>query len=247
MCKILLQLTLLSIFLINYVNAQAKVVGGTAVPISQAPYVVNIRETNTGSLICGGTLITSKLVTSAANCLKGKYTIKQLTIQGGASFFSETGYRRTADLLVFPTAFDTTTYNHDVCVLRLKTAMPSSLTPVQIAYNGVSLGESLKIYGWGLTTEDGTPSNVLQTTTITPVAKAECRLSYELTGTMFCAAAPGKDACRFDGGGPAINANNKMVGIVSWGYGCARADYPGVYTSIAKTGDFIKMCISRFG
>ena len=64
---------------------------------------------------------------------------------------------------------------------------------------------------------------------------------------MVCAADPGRDSCQGDSGGPLVYAeDNKptpyQVGIVSWGVGCARPEYPGVYTRISKYIDWIKAC-----
>ena len=57
---------------------------------------------------------------------------------------------------------------------------------------------------------------------------------------MFCTYAEGKDACQGDSGGPLnwidpSTGRAHLIGITSWGTGCARKDYPGVYT---KVNDF---------
>ena len=58
---------------------------------------------------------------------------------------------------------------------------------------------------------------------------------------MICAGDEkgGKDACQNDSGGPLV-VNNVLYGIVSFGIGCGRADFPGVYTNVAKYASWIK-------
>lgn len=61
----------------------------------------------------------------------------------------------------------------------------------------------------------------------------ECETKYQsyiFDGTtMMCAAKPGKDACAGDSGGPLYDKeSDKVVGLTSWGIGCAYEDYPGM-------------------
>lgn len=77
------------------------------------------------------------------------------------------------------------------------------------------------------------------------VNQTECSKAYNnmggITDRMICAGfkAGGKDACQGDSGGPLV-ADNKLVGVVSWGYGCAKPDYPGVYSRVAAARDWIR-------
>merc|ERR1711955_59310 len=68
-----------------------------------------------------------------------------------------------------------------------------------------------------------------------------CRGAYgesEIVDSMMCAGFDegGKDSCQGDSGGPFM-CGNQLSGVVSWGYGCAEAGYPGVYT---QTSYFIQ-------
>lgn len=59
---------------------------------------------------------------------------------------------------------------------------------------------------------------------------------------MFCAGyvEGGKDACHGDSGGPIVDKNGQLVGIISWGRGCARRNNPGVYARIPFAKTWIK-------
>ena len=73
------------------------------------------------------------------------------------------------------------------------------------------------------------------------MSRTQCRAVYgasEVTDRMWCAgtAAGGKDSCQGDSGGPIVDASKTLIGLVSWGDGCARPNTPGVY---ARVGSFI--------
>lgn len=79
-----------------------------------------------------------------------------------------------------------------------------------------------------------------------PIVNQEsCSRAYAsfngITDRMICAGYTegGKDACQGDSGGPLV-ANGTLVGIVSWGYGCANANYPGVYSRVAAARDWVR-------
>jgi len=65
--------------------------------------------------------------------------------------------------------------------------------------------------------------------------------NMNITDRMMCAGfvAGGYDACQGDSGGPLITSGY-VVGVVSWGNGCAFANYPGVYASVPNLLPWIK-------
>jgi hypothetical protein len=59
-----------------------------------------------------------------------------------------------------------------------------------------------------------------------------------ILASIMCAADPGQDSCQGDSGGPLFDSDsNTLVGVVSWGIGCADARYPGVYSRISNQWD----------
>jgi trypsin len=96
--------------------------------------------------------------------------------------------------------------------------------------------------GWGLTSEDDTtiPTDLLKVD-VPVVSRSSCNASIgfraPITPQMFCAGFPegGKDSCNGDSGGPIVDCSTKaLLGVVSWGLGCANPDAPGVYASIGE-------------
>jgi trypsin len=101
------------------------------------------------------------------------------------------------------------------------------------------------VSGWGTLSSgsSGLPAQ-LQAVAVIAVSAAQCDSAYSsyggITENMICAAVNGggKDACQGDSGGPLV-AEGNLVGLVSWGVGCADANYPGVYSNIAVLRDFV--------
>ncbi len=80
------------------------------------------------------------------------------------------------------------------------------------------------------------------------VSQATCNSNYGggILSSMMCASDPGQDSCQGDSGGPLYDANTNvktLVGVVSWGNGCAQTGYPGVYSRIANQWTWIKTTI----
>lgn len=111
-----------------------------------------------------------------------------------------------------------------------------------------TVGENATVSGWGVMTEgEGTISNVLNAVEVPIVSYEECKEAYgqRVNRDHVCAGLKqgGKDSCQGDSGGPLVRrrgSQSELVGIVSFGYGCAQAGSPGVYTKVANYIDWIE-------
>ena len=95
----------------------------------------------------------------------------------------------------------------------------------------------MHILGFG-TTETGNVSSKLLHVNVNYVKQSTCNSNASYGGSindsMMCASDTNQDSCQGDSGGPLFDSdNNALVGVTSWGYGCADADYPGVYARIS--------------
>ena len=99
------------------------------------------------------------------------------------------------------------------------------------------------VVGWGLLKENGEIPDGLHAIQLPLIPQTVCKLTSRhrknsITDNMFCAGYMDgrRDACQGDSGGPflmtAHDAVVTQVGIVSWGIGCARPGFPGVYTRL---------------
>lgn len=118
--------------------------------------------------------------------------------------------------------------------------LPHPDTPIFPCSNGV-------VTGWGRTIEGGYLSSQLQVLYPFPILSPQvCCRAYgcpPFTERMVCAGIieGGKGVCHGDSGSPLV-VNKVLIGLVSWGYGCARPNYPGVFTNVAAfISDFAKI------
>ncbi|XP_071451607.1 trypsin-1-like [Hetaerina americana] len=94
-------------------------------------------------------------------------------------------------------------------------------------------------YDISLLESGGQGSSELLHVNVPVVDEVTCSGVYsDLTDRMLCAGSEWEDSCQGDSGGPLVQ-NGKLVGIVSYGYGCASPGFPGVYSRVSALRDWI--------
>lgn len=237
--------------------ANGVVVGGAPTTTQQQPWVVALASqsrfgASRSGQFCGGVAVGPRTVVTAAHCMSrealGVSDWHQLAdlrvIQGRTDLTTDAGQELSlSDVWVNP-GFDATTNAGDVAVLTLTEPLPAdaSLAMAQPSDTAdYAPGTAARVYGWGDTTGGGDYANALRTSSVTVLADSVCEKAYPggadgtyQASSMVCAGVQegGRDACQGDSGGPLV-VGDRLVGLVSWGNGCAQAAYPGVYTRVS--------------
>ncbi|XP_018409317.1 PREDICTED: trypsin-like [Nanorana parkeri] len=222
-----------------------KIVGGYVCAKNSVPWQVSL---NAGYHFCGGSLINSLWVVSAAHCHKQKVQIRL----GEHNIFVSEGTEQfisNAKSIKHP-RYNSRTLDNDILLIKLSTpaVLNNYVNVIPLPSGCVDAGTSCLISGWGNTLSSGSNYPDLLHCVDAPVlTDAQCNNAYpgEITVNMICIGylEGGKDSCQGDSGGPVV-CNGELQGVVSWGYGCALRNYPGVYTKVCNYNSWIQDTIA---
>jgi trypsin len=227
---------------------EAQIIGGSDVTEGQYPWLVGLGAPGEGTAyerqFCGGTVIAEDVVLTAAHCVEESAAADLVVFSGAIDLESaDVVETAVADLHVAEDYNDPIAMANDWALLKL--AEPVDVEPIAL---GTEAGEFdvLETAGWGDTGE-GFPTTA-QWVEVPFVSDTDCEAAYpdEVdAASMLCAGDlenGGVDSCQGDSGGPIMSPAGEdqvLVGIVSWGYGCAEAGNPGVYGEVADFDEAI--------
>ncbi|XP_075125685.1 coagulation factor X-like [Leptodactylus fuscus] len=231
----------------------SRIVGGMRCNLGQCPWQVMIR-TARGTDFCSGSLISQRWVVSAAHCFES-VNPHHVTIGDNDKYLRDPDEQKIAVLKVISHPYYLGEYyDHDIALLYLRSPAILSDYTRTICLPSPGLGRLLtqegeigQVSGWGATRYKGRASRFLLKVRLPIVSQDTCLASTDLvlTGNMFCAGynIEARDSCKGDSGGPfAVLYRNTwyLVGVVSWGEGCAQEGKYGVYTRVSNYISWIK-------
>ncbi|CAG7717861.1 unnamed protein product [Allacma fusca] len=239
-----------------------RIVGGSPSSIRDLPWTVALTRGSSwggsGRAFCGGTLINSRYVLTASHCVDGQ-TASAIQVLINEQDMTQSGEaateRYSVSSIIMHSGYNRRNIDNDIALLKLS-------RPVALIANGPIVpaclpasnsnsfaGVTATVAGWGATSQGSSVSSVLRKVEVPVISNRDCntqtKYPNKITDNMLCAGfleSGGRDSCQGDSGGPLIinNGGRKtLIGIVSWGYGCAQPKAPGVYTRVSKYPDWI--------
>jgi len=226
------------------------IVGGVAAREFEFPWQASLRRLSTNSHFCGGSIINANWIVSAAHCCAGETpAIMSIVIGDHTRNDNSNTVRKTlrVERIVSHPQYNSRTLVNDICLIRVSDTIAFNQNVQPICAPSATnqyVHRKTSCSGWGTLSSGGACCpQTLQYVNMNITTNAYCDTAYPrdaITADMICATdntgSRDRDSCQGDSGGPLkvqeSNGKFTLVGIVSWGIGCA-SGYPGVYARVS--------------
>ncbi|XP_033827871.1 tissue-type plasminogen activator isoform X1 [Periophthalmus magnuspinnatus] len=238
--------------------------GGRASDITEQPWqaVINVYQARHKKHFhrCGGVLIDSCWVLSAAHCFEDNAKAEKLEVILGRTYRKQNSSSEQifkVEKYWIHEQFDNETFDNDIALLKLYSDIglcavkAPEVFPACLPDRGLELPDwtECEISGYGKESEFSAEySERVKRGYVRLWPKERCVPSVlsgrTVTANMLCAGDTRglDDACKGDSGGPLVCRNNDrmtLMGVISWGDGCGQKDKPGVYTRVTHYIEWI--------
>ncbi|KAA8498868.1 Serine protease 56 [Porphyridium purpureum] len=244
------------------VSVAPRIVNGQVAELGEYPWFAHIRM---GGLVCGGMLVSSTFAVTAAHCIPSNAN-RFLNVE---VFYNSTdalrGPKAEGAMIYVHPEYDEVTRRFDVAIIRLVEPVDLPAYPRLFgldAQRSNIQGRVTTTIGFGALRFGGPIADTLMKTEIYVQRAAVCNNLFIGTfdsETMICAGfepGPPTDSCQGDSGGPLMLGNSTVesienpviVGIVSFGVGCASLQYPAAaYSRVSAFSRFLGCVMGRDG
>ncbi|XP_053548782.1 chymotrypsinogen A [Bombina bombina] len=233
-------------------SGYSRIVNGENAISGSWPWQVSLQD-STGFHFCGGSLINTLWVVTAAHC--GVTTSHRVILgEYDRSSSAEPIQTKTISRVFRHPNYSSFTITNDITLIKLSSAatLNSRVSTVCIAgsssvFNG---GERCVTTGWGYVDAYSkiTPSK-LQQVSLPLLTNTDCQRYWgsQILSTMICAGASGASSCMGDSGGPLVCQRNgawTLAGIVSWGSSTCSPSSPGVYARVSVLRSWLDQIVA---
>ena len=225
-----------------------QVVGGTRAAQGEFPFMVRL------SMGCGGALYTTSIVLTAAHCVPATGNNTSIGVTAGSVDLQDPNRITRQSTYVYRSPGYPN--GDDWALIKLNSPITNQAT-LPIATSTAYDSGTFSVAGWGAATEGGGQQRYLLKAQVPFITDSQCAQAYGselIASEEICAgnwSAGGVDTCQGDSGGPMFRRDNNnawiQVGIVSWGYGCARPQNPGVYSQVSTFASAIAAAAANLG
>ncbi|XP_050430561.1 trypsin-1-like [Adelges cooleyi] len=242
-----------------------RVVGGTNSDPGEFPWQISLQLVTgwTARHICGGAIINEYWVVTAAHCAHGLSENLLSVVAGKRNLYSDENSEQRVNVAdIYFDGYNRKKFSNDIALLKVTPPLKFDgevVSPICIPNAGMQFDSDLAmVTGWGRVSESGAFAHILQKVQVPLLPVDTCLQKYKEAGygsyVNKCVICGGgstlqeADSCQGDSGGPlsCLAPDNRfyLCGIVSWGLGCARPKYPGVYTAVSCYTDWIEQTLS---
>lgn len=229
-----------------------RIIGGTLIGANKYPHVAGYYANRYERLLfkCGASIISPTYLITAAHCVNRNMDLG--AIRAG-SVFREKGGQVVNVKQAFLHELYKITPDHDFALLQLERPLElnRATKTIQLPEKNFEIkeGESVFVAGWGKLGENGLLSRRLMGVTLKVFNTKKCVKIYDnlqdtATENHICTFSRHKDACNGDSGGGLIH-KSILVGVVSFGHGCARDGIPGGFSKVSMVVDWIRRVMAQ--
>ncbi|GJQ69454.1 hypothetical protein Trydic_g6563 [Trypoxylus dichotomus] len=227
---------------------QVRIVGGFDAQNGQFPWAVSLRSSSSGRLFCGGSIINSRWILTAATCVDGS-TTSEFYIAAGTLLLSSGGDLYRISKIVVHDSYNYPNYDIALVQVEGEIQFSNDVQPIEIETDNSNVEEvDCLLTGWGRKVYNGHVSEELQYVPLQTITNELCQAywgSLYILDSEICTLVPdgGSGACVGDNGS-ALVCNGKAMGVYSRNYYFCGDRTPDVFSRVPHVAEWIEETIS---